>query len=142
MKISYRIAAEADALVIQSLIHQLEHPIELPVLLNNIQEKSASKDYRIFVATVEENVVAVGELHFEHFVHEKNKRARITVFCVEESFRNRKVGASFLQFMESVATDAGVSRMELTSNMRRKHAHRFYENNGYIISSKVFFKNL
>ncbi|HRH56585.1 MAG TPA: GNAT family N-acetyltransferase [Chitinophagales bacterium] len=131
---------DADALL--SLVHQLEHFISKESLLNNLSRNLADKDYRIFVAKYNNTVVAFAELHFTHFIHETNPRARLTSFCVDSTFRNKNIGSEFLKYIEEFCRTINYLRIELTSNIRRSDAHRFYENNGYVFASKRFYKEL
>ena len=130
----------ADALL--SLVHQLEHFISKDTLLNNLKNNLADKNYRIFVAKENNRVIAFAELHFTQFIHEAQSRARLTSFCVEENFRNKNIGAQFLKFIEDFCVENKYLKIELTSNVRRTNAHRFYESNGYIFASKRFYKEL
>ncbi len=131
---------DADSLL--SLIHQLEHFITKETLLNNLKNNFEHKDYRIFVAKENNVVIAFAELHFSHFIHEKNKRARLTSFCVDEHFRNKNIGKHFLDFLEEFCFEYNILRIELTSNIKRLDAHRFYEKNGYLFMSKRFYKEI
>lgn len=142
MKIEFLDATLQDADALLSLVHQLEHFISKETLLNNIKRNSADKNYRIFVAKQNNTVVAFAELHFTHFIHETNPRARLTSFCVDAAFRNKKIGGEFLYFIENFCKSIDYFRIELTSNVRRTDAHRFYENNGYVFASKRFYKEL
>ena len=81
---------DADALL--SLIHQLEHFIPKETLLNNLKRNTEDKNYCIFVAKLNNQVIAFAELCFTQFIHEPNPRARLTSFCVDAAFRNKKIG--------------------------------------------------
>jgi len=129
---------DLDALLL--LIHQLEHFITKDTLLNNLKNNLANKDYRLFVAKENNIVVAFAELHFMQFIHDKKRRIRLTSFCVDEIHRNKNIGSLFLQFLDKFAKGYDFFRIEVTSNTRRLDAHRFYERNGYVFSSKAFYK--
>ena len=131
---------DADALL--SLIHQLEHFITKETLLNNLKNSLPNKDYRLFVAKENNKVIAFAELQHSHFIHEKNPRMRLTSFCVDEQFRSKNIGSLFLDFIEKFCVSNNIFRIELTSNVRRLDAHRFYEKNGYSFASKRFYKEL
>lgn len=131
---------DADALL--SLIHQLDHIISKETLLNNLKRNFEDKNLRIFVAKENNKVIAFTELQFTQFIHEENLRARLTSFCVDGKYRNNKIGAAFLAFIENYCKENHYTKIELTSNIRRINAHRFYERNGYTFASKRFYKEL
>jgi len=131
---------DADALL--SLIHQLEHFITKETLLKNLKNTLTKEDYCLFVAKENNIVIAFAELQFTQFIHEKNARVRLTSFCVDEKCRSKNIGSKFLDFIENFCMTKNIFRIELTSNVRRIDAHRFYENNGYTFASKRFYKEL
>ncbi len=140
MEIQFIDATTEDTDAILALIYQLEHDIPRDTLLNNLKKYTQEKDCRFFVAKENEKVIAFAELHFLHFIYEARKRARLAAFCVDEQHRNKKVGEKFLQFIEELCHANDVYRIELTSNVKRADAHRFYEQHGYTFSSKAFHK--
>lgn len=141
-KIEFVDATVNDATAILSLVHQLEHFISKETLLYNLKKSIAQPEYSIFVAKEVETVIAFAELHFTQFIHEAQPRARLTSFCVDEKYRNKNIGSDFLNFLEIICKQQPISRLELTSNIKRNDAHRFYEKNGYTFTSKRFYKNL
>lgn len=142
MSVEFTDATMDDADALLSLIHQLEHLISKDTLLNNLKRNSEDKNYRIFVAKQDNQVIAFAELCFTQFIHEPNPRVRLTSFCVDSRFRNKKIGAAFITFLEDFCRRNDYRRIELTSKIHRTDAHRFYENNGYSYVSKRFYKEL
>lgn len=140
--ITFEPATPAAAESLLSLIHQLGHPISSTALLKNLKRNLSHPDYRIFTARQEHTIIGFAELHFTQFIHEEAPRARLTSFCIDVNHRNKKIGERFLYFMESFCKGNGISRMELTSNVRRADAHRFYEQHGYVFTSKRMYKEL
>jgi GNAT superfamily N-acetyltransferase len=61
---------------------------------------------------------------------------------VGEAYRNRGAGAALVRACESAAAAAGCTRVEVTSNVRRDAAHRFYEQLGYTTESRHLMKRL
>lgn len=142
MEINFINATLDDTDAILKLVHQLEHFISKATLLNNLKNNLEDKNYRIFTAKENDIVVAFAELHFTQFIHEENKRVRLTSFCVDEKYRSKNIGSLFLKFIENYCKDNHVFNIELTSNVRRTKAHHFYEKNGYVFTSKRFSKKL
>ncbi|MFN8281980.1 MAG: GNAT family N-acetyltransferase [Chitinophagales bacterium] len=141
-KTAFAEATINDADAILSLVHQLEHFITKETLLNNLKKNIEHNEYCIFVAKENETVIAFAEIHFTQFIHEAQPRARLTAYCVDAKHRNKNIGSAFLGFLENVCKQQHVSRLELTSNIKRTDAHRFYEKNGYAFTSKRFYKDL
>lgn len=140
--IKFTEATLEDADSILSLIHQLEHFISKETLLNNLKKSIEHSEYSIFIAKENGKVIAFAELHFTQFIHEEKPRVRLTAYCVDEQYRDKNIGSFFLNFLEDYSKRQHVSRLELTSNVRRLDAHRFYEKNGYKFTSKRFYKDL
>jgi PhnO protein len=140
--IEYAEAIAEDAEAILSLIYQLDKTIDPHILRKNLEDKIHQPDYFVFVAKVDDRIIAFAELHFMQFVYEEKARARLSSYCVDVEYRNKKIGSGFLKFMEAFCKKHDIFRIELTSNTRRVDAHRFYESNGYSFVSKAFHKTL
>ena len=52
----------------------------------------------------------------------------------EASLRGRGIGAALMEHVEAEAARRGAARVQLTSNVERPDAHRFYERLGYVAS--------
>lgn len=61
---------------------------------------------------------------------------------VAASERSRGIGSRMMELAEDLAREAGAGRIELSSNLRRVDAHRFYERIGYVRSHAGFKKKL
>ena len=61
---------------------------------------------------------------------------------VSARFRSQGIGAAMMAFAESEAKRQGAVVAELTSNTKRKDAHRFYARLGYLQSHLGFKKKL
>lgn len=132
-----------DEPAILSLIRQLDHAIDPAALHRNLENKleDGKETYRILVARSGGKTIAFAELHFMHFVYEEGPRARLSVYCVDADYRNKGIGSAFLKHIEAICWQKGIRRIELSSNLRREDAHRFYEKHGYHFNSKAFHKN-
>jgi GNAT superfamily N-acetyltransferase len=142
MLIEYKIASIEMADAIYDLIHQLEHDLPFDSFKQQLSEKIINNDYQIYVAIENSVVIAFGELHFTQFIYEDVLRARLTSFCVDRNNRNKNIGTDFLRFLESCCKEKDCKSLELTSNVRRTDAHRFYEHCGFMEYSKMYIKQL
>lgn len=98
------------------------------------------EDYRVFVAERGDQVIAFISMHCFDIFHSPGKMGRITAFCVDEKFRNKGVGKLMLEAAEKYFIEVGCTKLEVTSNERRKNAHQFYLSQDWKIDSMRFVK--
>ena len=138
-----RPAAPADATAIARLLTQLGYPTttdEARIRLDAIAD-AAPMD-RVIVAELDGRVVAVMTLHLVPELHRARPNGRVTALVVDEAVRGRGVGRKMMEEAERIFRADGAGILELTSNMRRADAHRFYEKLGYQRTSFRFAKEL
>jgi PhnO protein len=140
MAIEFRKADISMADAVYGLIRQLEHEPPYEQFLSQFSKKVQDSDYEIWVAVDEVTVIAFAELLFMQFLHKQNKWAKLVAFCVDAGYRNKQIGSDFLHFLEKRCTDQQCECLELISNIRRVHAHRFYERHGFTEYSKMYIK--
>ena len=138
-----RPAAPADATAIARLLTQLGYPTttdEARIRLDAIAD-AAPMD-RVIVAELDGRVVAVMTLHLVPELHRARPNGRVTALVVDEAVRGRGIGRKMMEEAEQIFRADGAGILELTSNMRRADAHRFYERLGYRRTSVRFAKEL
>lgn len=138
-----RPATAADATAIARLLTQLGYPTttdEARIRLDAIAD-AAPMD-RVIVAELDGRVVAVMTLHLVPELHRARPNGRVTALVVDEAVRGRGVGRKMMEEAERIFRADGAGILELTSNMRRADAHRFYEKLGYQRTSFRFAKEL
>jgi GNAT superfamily N-acetyltransferase len=97
---------------------------------------------RVLVAEVGGDVVGVCQLIvFRHLQARGGLCAEIESVHVHPDQRGRGVGATLVRTAIETAWNLGCYRVQLTSNVRRPDAHRFYERLGFV-PSHVGFKLL
>lgn len=72
-----------------------------------------------------------GLLVMDNFGHQGAPSAVIEGVCVAEHSQGQGIGKVMMQAAHDICRDAGCYKMTLSSNLRRKDAHRFYENLGF-----------
>jgi GNAT superfamily N-acetyltransferase len=97
----------------------------------------------VLVAEHDGEVAGVCQLIiFTHFQHAGRSCAELESVHVRSDLRGQGIGAQLLARAERLARDAACYRLQLTSRNVRVDAHRFYESNGFILTSQGFKKSL
>lgn len=137
-----RDAADSDVPALAALCGQLGYPVEPGALRRRFAEASAEPRFRALVAEEAGRVLGFIALFKTPNIAREKDGLRITHFCVDEAERSRGVGASLEARACEVALEMGCERLDVTSNLRRIDAHRFYERQGYFVNAKSFRKVL
>ena len=96
----------------------------------------------VLVAVLDGRVVATCQLlTIRHLQHGGGRCAELESMHVAPEVRGRGVGGVLVESAVDRARTAGCYRVQLTSNLARADAHRFYERHGFT-PSHVGFKRL
>jgi len=102
---------------------------------------TASEYNHLFVAEWDGTVVGTFQLTLiPGLVAAGRIRAKIESVHVAPEWRGRGIGGAMMVFAEAEARRRGAGLMELTSNLVRLDAHRFYERLGFVKSHAGFKK--
>ena len=93
---------------------------------------------RICVCTLNQKMAGMSLVAFKDEV----KVAIIEDIIISKEFRKRKLGSSFLGWIENEIRLKGVSFIMLESGINNKKAHDFFHGNGYQQASVVMVKKL
>jgi GNAT superfamily N-acetyltransferase len=103
----------------------------------------ASQGHTLYVAECDGHIVGTFILSILPGLTERGLTlAELRSVQVAASLRSRGIGSRMLALAEDLAREAGAGRMELTSNLKRVDAHRFYERSGYARSHAGFKKKI
>lgn len=94
-------------------------------------------DPRCELVVAEEDGRVVGTMQATVLVHLGSRGAKslqLENVHVSASHRSRGIGARMMAFAVERAKARGCARVQLTTNKRRKDAHRFYERLGFVAS--------
>ena len=142
-QIGIREIAITDAGAAARLSGELGYPVSAEIMEDRIRRFSALPDHAVFVAHIQERVVAwidIGAIH--HLQAEPS--CEIGGFVVSDGFRSTGIGRRLLARGEQWARERGLNRMIVRSQIAREAAHRFYLREGYerTKTSAVFTKAL
>ncbi len=118
---------------------QIEDPVDLGRYEHALREMSSTRG-TVLVAEVDGQVVGFCQLIvFRHLQARGGLCAEIESVHVHPDHRDSGVGTTLVRAAIDRACDLGCYRVQLTSNLRRPDAHRFYERLGFT-PSHVGFK--
>ena len=117
-----------------------EEPSDPNAYLLALAEIQATSRGGVLVAEVDGEVVGMCQLVvIRHFQRRGGLCAEVESMHVHPDFRGRGIGERLLDASVDTAKRAGCYRLQLTSNIQRTDAHRFYERHGFV-ASHVGFK--
>lgn len=129
-KPTIRAATAGDARAISRLIDQLGYSASE----REVAERLATmqRDERlVLVAELDGQLVGCLSTSIMRVLHRPAPVGRISMMVVDETVRGRGIGAALVRAAERALAAAGCGLVEVTSNLARTEAHRFYERLGY-----------
>ncbi|MCB1970654.1 MAG: GNAT family N-acetyltransferase [Geminicoccaceae bacterium] len=140
MIIAMREAVPADlpqivALLVDDGIGQLREDVADPVYREAFAAIRHDPNHSLIVAMVGDRVVGCFQLSFIPGLSRRGSwRAQIESVRVERELRGQGVGGQMMRHAIDLARDRGCGLVQLTTDKRRKDAHRFYEGLGFVAS--------
>lgn len=98
--------------------------------------------HAVLIAELDGAVVGCLSTSTMRVLHRPAPVGRISMMVVDEALRGRGIGAALVRAAEQALAAQGCYMVEVTSNMRRTDAHRFYERLGYERTSVRLAKEL
>ena len=95
-----------------------------------------------YVAESNEAIVGFGSLHIELVLHHVGLAGEIQELVVNETVRNKGIGAELVSRLEEEAEKRGCVSIEVTTRKRWVDAQRFYERVGFRQTHVNFTKEL
>lgn len=126
-----RLAVSADQLEIYSLICALEEtsfPQEM--FAWGFYTMLSSASHLLLVAEEEGQIIGLLHLRMEFQLHHCGTVAEIMELIVSREVRSKGIGAALLKAAREQAIQHHCIQFEVTSNQKRKQAHRFYQREG------------
>jgi GNAT superfamily N-acetyltransferase len=125
----------------------LDDPREDPEAIETYEAVLAAIDehpaHHVLVAEEDGRLLGTATVIIEpNLTYTASPFALIENVVVTEAARGRGVGAKIIERCVELAREAGCYKVTLTSNKRRKEAHRFYEGLGFTASHEGFLLRL
>jgi GNAT superfamily N-acetyltransferase len=136
LSISCRVAIKTD---LPEILHLYSHPEMddgkvLPLLHAEVifERMEHYPDYKLFVAVYKEKIVGTfALLIMDNLGHRGAPSAIIEDIVVDPVYQRRGVGKTMMEYALDLAEQAGCYKAMLSSNLKRKRSHIFYESLGF-----------
>lgn len=135
MRLTIRAATADDLPVVIALLAEMdagETPMPLARAQAIFRELAQYPDYRCYLVSDGPTAVATFSLLiFATFVHGGAREALLDGVVVTASRRGRGIGRQMMAEAMHLARQSGCYKLALSSNLKRRDAHRFYESAGF-----------
>jgi GNAT superfamily N-acetyltransferase len=125
-----RLATDADAPAIASLLAHLGYPADPADLPERIRRLRAAGD-DAFVAEVDGTTVGLATVHARDVLHVARPVGQLTALVVPPEIRGRGVGRALVAEAERWGRGRGADRLVVTTALHRADAPLFYERLGF-----------
>jgi GNAT superfamily N-acetyltransferase len=139
-----RAARPDDAAALVPLFQQLGYPVPVAEIRRRLSSLGAEgAESEVLVAVAADALVGFAVVQIQRDVI-VGERGRLGGLVVLDGFRSAGIGAQLLEAAEAWVSTRGTSVMNVTSNVVRDGAHRFYLRHGYLQkkTQHVFEKRL
>ena len=137
-----RQAGTGDAGDVAALLDALGYPCSRAEAAERIAVVQADRRQVLLLAECDGRVQGLVAMETLYSIAHGNELARITALVVAPGCERQGVGRRLLRAVEQRARQAGIARIEVTSNARRTAAHAFYRGCGYADGALRFVKLL
>jgi GNAT superfamily N-acetyltransferase len=136
LKIRRAVARDAPAL------SRLLHEVGFPSSSSEVAKRLKSLPNPVFVAVRNRKVIGLLTTNIMPVLHRPTAVGRLSALFVSKQERSRGVGRALVAAAEQYLKSVGCALVEVTSNLRLKDAHAFYEHLGYEATSVRFKRAL
>jgi N-acetylglutamate synthase and related acetyltransferases len=98
--------------------------------------------YHYYVYVEDNKIIGFISLMIKYPLHHVKITGEILELCVHPNYRNQRIGKQLIDYIEIVAKEKDLEELELSSNVKRKDAHRFYEKHHYCKDHFNFTKKI
>ena len=139
--IAIREAVATDSEGIAELIDQLGYAVSADEVATRL-DAIESSGQQVLVAELDERVAGCLSTSTMTVLHRPAPVGRISMMVVAESLRGQGIGGRLVGAAERLLAAKGCQIVEVTSNLRRADAHRFWERIGYERTSARFARTI
>ena len=93
------------------------------------------------ISELGEEPVGILTCHVQHLLHHEGPVYEIQELYVGEPYRSQGVGRLLLEELLTRLSGSGIDTLEVSSNVRRTGAHRFYLREGFVGSHLKFTRS-
>ena len=140
-RVAIREAVAADAVEIAALIGHLGYAVSAEEVAERLHLIEMSGQ-AVLVAELDGRAIGCLSTSTMAVLHRPAPVGRISMMIVAEDLRGQGIGAKLVAAAERLLRDKGCQLVEVTSNLRRTDAHRFWEGIGYERTSARFAKDV
>lgn len=132
---------DTDVETVYPVIHELRDQLSLGTFSVRYRGMYQRDGYRIAALFVgQECRAAAGYRWILNLAH--GRSLYLDDLVTGEKWRSRGYGAALLGYLVGLAGERGVGCVRLDAGIRREDAHRFYEREGLVFTSKHFVRQL
>jgi GNAT superfamily N-acetyltransferase len=137
-----RAAAIGDASDVATLLDALGYPCNRDEAADRIAFVLGDPRQHLLLAEVDGQACGLVAMDLRYSLTRGSDQVRITALVVSADCSRQGIGRRLLHEVEGISRRAGIAKIEVTSNPRRREAHAFYHACGYSDGSRHFFKLL
>lgn len=130
-----RPAVRDDGPAIVDLLRQLGYDVQRSRWLPLLAVLMKRTEHEMLVAEHDGHTVGFINVNYRVFFRYGELVATVDELCVDEGHRSLGIGAQLLDAAVASAGRRGAHHVELTTNVRRVDALRFYERHGFEVTS-------
>jgi PhnO protein len=138
----YRVrpATLADFGIVHDFVNALEKTVFEKETLYSIFQKNIASDLNIYLVAFKDDQEPVGYIscHGQYLLHHAGLVGEIQELFVQPDKRGEGVGRLLVDAVKQRARQKGMMQLEVTANIKRATAHRFYEQQGFDQTHKKF----
>lgn len=138
--IKVRKATLSDVDQVFKLVNELENnSLNAAAFRSTYHENLSNSFIYYIVAENDSKIIGFASLHIQNLLHHTGKVAEIQELFVDPSFRGGGIGYKLFGYAKEIARDADCVLLEVSSNIKREQAHKFYEEKAKLTKSHYKF---